>query len=299
MPRRSFGLRELQRGAPDDVGYGHPMSDALLIDEITAAHLERMLKIDPLIPAAVVPVVGSGSLIEVDGAIGVHKVADADPDSMGATWTELHRHHLSGIRLSGADPAEAMRRLLTAWQKRLRSNSSVLALRPARGLTVRTIEPGDATAVTELHLALARWDDHFGGSHLRPATPARMRDYVDELISSARPRAWVAETDGQILGTCDIEWPDTAGWISACVAADPAAVAYIGSASVSAGQRGQGVGSALITHVHHEMKSAGIRMPILHYSPLNPLAAPFWHRAGYRPLLTTWKAQPHTTLRTG
>jgi len=36
---------------------------------------------------------------------------------------------------------------------------------------------------------------------------------------------------------------------------------------------------------------------LLHHAQLNPLAAPFWNRMGYRPLWTTWEARPASALR--
>jgi GNAT superfamily N-acetyltransferase len=280
---------------------------------------------------------GEGTLIEVDGAVGVHKVLDSDPESIGATWSELHRHVLGQVRISGTDAAGSMRRLLAAWRERLAdlpvpehgestavlswpsrdaevvkvlrdsgfTPTAVLAARttsavsvPApQGVTVRPIRPEDAAAVVELHEALMRWDDNFGGAHWRPTTPARMRDFVAELIASPRPRSWVAEADGEILGICDVEWPETAAWATASVAADPGTAAYLGAMCVAPGRRGGGIGAALVSHVHREFEAAGIRTVVLHYAPLNPLSGPFWHRNGYRPVITTWKAQPHTVLR--
>ena len=38
-------------------------------------------------------------------------------------------------------------------------------------------------------------------------------------------------------------------------------------------------------------------LTLLHYSQMNPLSAPFWHRMGYRPLWTTWEARPAASLR--
>ncbi|QDZ14875.1 GNAT family N-acetyltransferase [Humibacter ginsenosidimutans] len=166
-------------------------------------------------------------------------------------------------------------------------------------VTVRAIAPSDVETVTSLHETLIRWDDNFGGAHWRASTPARMHDYVTELITGPRPRAWVAEVDGHVVGSCDVEWPETAGWATGGIAADPATVAYIGTMSVAPGIRGTGIGSALIAHVHRELSASGISLPVLHYAPLNPLSAPFWHRAGYRPVTTTWTAQPHTVLRDG
>lgn len=44
--------------------------------------------------------------------------------------------------------------------------------------------------------------------------------------------------------------------------------------------------------VHQALDDAGISATLLHYSALNPLSAPFWHRSGYRPLRTRWQVSP-------
>jgi len=49
--------------------------------------------------------------------------------------------------------------------------------------------------------------------------------------------------------------------------------------------------------VHDELSARGIDVTLLHYSQMNPLSAPFWHRMGYRPLWTTWEARPAAALR--
>jgi GNAT superfamily N-acetyltransferase len=72
--------------------------------------------------------------------------------------------------------------------------------------------------------------------------------------------------------------------------------AYLQTMFVEPGQRGGGVGAALAARVHHELDARGIDVTLLHYSQLNPLSAPFWHRMGYRPLWTTWEARPAATI---
>jgi len=61
--------------------------------------------------------------------------------------------------------------------------------------------------------------------------------------------------------------------------------------------RGGGTGAALVSQVHDVLDARGIDVTLLHYAQVNPLSAPFWHRMGYRPLWTIWKARPATTLR--
>ena len=301
------------------------------------AHNQRLGRLDPLLAPAGALTVGTGTHIEVEGAAAVYRVIETDPDTLQATWNDLHRHALQQIRIGAADPASAMKRLLAVWSMRLDEaplpadgdSAAVLSWpsrdaevvkvlresgfgptatlavrardslpgRPNPDVTVRPVEERDVDAVLSLQLDLMRWDDNFGGAHWRASTPARVQEYVAGLTGGDLPRAWVAELDGDVVGTCSVERGKDASWAGAAVAADPEEVAYIGTMSVAPGRRGGGIGTLLIAHVHHEMEAAGIRLPILHYAPLNPLSAPFWHRAGYRPLLTTWKMQPHNALR--
>ena len=60
--------------------------------------------------------------------------------------------------------------------------------------------------------------------------------------------------------------------------------------------RGRGVGAALTVAAHRAFDEAGIACTLLHYSLLNPRSGPFWHRMGYRPLWTGWKATPAAEL---
>jgi len=68
---------------------------------------------------------------------------------------------------------------------------------------------------------------------------------------------------------------------------------------IAAGRRGHGVGTALVRHAHAALDAAGVDVTLLHYSSLNPLSAPFWHRCGYRPLWTFWHAFPARRLTAG
>ena len=48
---------------------------------------------------------------------------------------------------------------------------------------------------------------------------------------------------------------------------------------------------------HRALDTAGVAVTLLHYAQTNPVSGPFWHRAGYRPLWTSWQARPAHTLR--
>ncbi len=66
---------------------------------------------------------------------------------------------------------------------------------------------------------------------------------------------------------------------------------------VRPGERGGGVGAALVSRAHAELDARQIPVTLLHYAPPNPVSAPFWSRMGYRPLWTIWESRPAATLR--
>ena len=72
---------------------------------------------------------------------------------------------------------------------------------------------------------------------------------------------------------------------------------YLSDLMVLAGQRGSGAGTALVQHIHRELDQAGFDATLLSYLGMNPLAGPFWHRCGYRPLTTNWEVRPASHLR--
>jgi GNAT superfamily N-acetyltransferase len=73
--------------------------------------------------------------------------------------------------------------------------------------------------------------------------------------------------------------------------------AYVSCMVVRAAHRGGGIGAALVRHAHAVLDRVGVEATLLHYSGLNPLSPPFWHRCGYRPLWTTWELRPASHLR--
>jgi predicted N-acetyltransferase YhbS len=164
------------------------------------------------------------------------------------------------------------------------------------GLVVRDLAERDIDAAAALQLEVIRWDSQFDGVTLRPSSAARARDDVVEQLDKARPSAWVAESDGVVVGLLTIAWPPEADWISPLVAVDPARIAYLGCLSIAPARRSTGVGAALARFIHAELDAAGIAVTLLHHSATNPLSTPFWHRWNYRPLWTSWQARPHSAL---
>ena len=72
---------------------------------------------------------------------------------------------------------------------------------------------------------------------------------------------------------------------------------YLQTMFVRPGDRGGGVGEALVRHVHAVLDARGVDTTLLHFAQLNPLSAPFWSRMGYRPLWTGWEVRPAASLR--
>jgi GNAT superfamily N-acetyltransferase len=66
---------------------------------------------------------------------------------------------------------------------------------------------------------------------------------------------------------------------------------------VTPDERSTGIGAAFAAHLLDTVDPAGVAATLLHYDQLNPYAAPFWSRQGYRPLWTTWEARPARSLR--
>jgi GNAT superfamily N-acetyltransferase len=79
--------------------------------------------------------------------------------------------------------------------------------------------------------------------------------------------------------------------------AEPARPAELPTLFVRPGERGRGVGTALVRHVHAVLGARGVDTTLLHYEQLNPLSGPFWSRMGYRPLWTGWEVRPAASLR--
>jgi GNAT superfamily N-acetyltransferase len=89
--------------------------------------------------------------------------------------------------------------------------------------------------------------------------------------------------------------PEHARWIAPLTRLTPVAYTVLGY--VQPDERSAGVGAALAARLHDTVDGEAIAATLLHYEQLNPYAAPFWSRQGYRPLWTIWEARPARTLR--
>ena len=96
-------------------------------------------------------------------------------------------------------------------------------------------------------------------------------------------------------GLIHVQPPEQSRWITGMTRAG--VTVYLQTMFVRPGDRGGGVGEALVRHVHAVLDARGVDTTLLHFAQLNPLSAPFWSRMGYRPLWTGWEVRPAASLR--
>lgn len=290
--------------------------------DLLSLHDQRLQALDPLLPAAApLPEPGdSGGLIEVDGGRAVYDTIHTDPESFSAIWSALEQHVLRARVQSPDSMAELLERwrperapqtdpgrrdadALLTWPSRdvdmvgafrhhgLTPRVSVavrLAERPTPALPatthVRRLRDDDIAGATELWLQLTSWDNRF---LLLPVRPSAADRFGEDLATKDRTWRWVAEDDhGNLVGMLLLSPPEESEWVQPLVA--PVPVSYLGAMFVAPSHRGSGVGAAMVARAHAAADAAGVPAIALHYSALNPLSVPFWHRMGYRPLWTTW-----------
>jgi hypothetical protein len=101
----------------------------------------------------------------------------------------------------------------------------------------------------------------------------------------------LAEVDGRLVGALSADRPEANDWLTPFTDMHP--IGYLRMAGRAddrgAGRRTDGRGAPRVRWGGHACT--------LHYALLNPRSGPFWHRMGYRPLWTGWKASPAAALR--
>jgi GNAT superfamily N-acetyltransferase len=184
---------------------------------------------------------------------------------------------------------------------------TVIAVRPARStaagprpagdesLVIREAAPADLDVVTDFEMGVIRYDALFGAAILRPATEELVRAETQAALAVRPARAWLAERDGEPVGLVHVQPPEQSRWIAGMTRAG--VTVYLQTMFVRPGDRGGGVGEALVRHVHAVLNARGVDTTLLHFAQLNPLSAPFWSRMGYRPLWTGWEVRPAASLR--
>jgi GNAT superfamily N-acetyltransferase len=149
--------------------------------------------------------------------------------------------------------------------------------------------------VTEFEMGVIRYDALFGAAILRPATEALVRAETQAALSARPAWAWLAERGGEAVALVHVQQPEQSRWITGMTRAG--VTVYLQTMFVRPGERGAGVGAALVRHLHAVLDARGVDTVLLHYAQLNPLSAPFWNRMGYRPLWTGWEVRPAVSLR--
>jgi|RhiMethySRZTD1v2_1073278.scaffolds.fasta_scaffold01293_14 GNAT superfamily N-acetyltransferase len=299
--------------------------------DVDEQHSGRVRRLDPLLPQRMPLPVAEPDDVElaVPGGAALSRVIRADPATLAATWYPAERHLLIA-RVGADDPVTAMDTLLARWSEAVlvgagESGSAagitwpsrdilltptflahglmptmVLAIRLAgrpspsgrTDVVVRRATDADLDATVALELELVRWNQMLGQMTVRPNTAELIRA---KHTADGRPWSWLAEVDGVPVGLLNVLDPEHAPWASGLTSAGRAV--YLSDLMVLPDRRGAGTATALVRHVHTELDRAGFDAVVLHYLAMNPLAAPLWHRCGYRPLLTNWEVRPATRLR--
>ncbi|ASU83513.1 N-acetyltransferase [Nocardiopsis gilva YIM 90087] len=269
-------------------------------------------------------------------AAGTMRYSWYQPGEPGRTWGVPDQHWLTPI-VGGPDPGAALDSLLTHWRDQLEalptgtgSESAavltwpsrdvcgvlplqrhglqpygVLAVRgfrrgvppslPPRDVTIRLAGSGDVAQVVGLLMEEHRYEEAFGGVFIQAETAEQTRRVVARALSRSPSWIWLAERGGRPVGLVWASPPERAHWAAPLVSASP--TAHIGYGVVAEEERGQGIGTALVSQVHQALDSYGIAVTLLNYAMMNPLSGPFWNRMGYRPLWTTWEIRPALALR--
>lgn len=301
------------------------------MDNLQEQHGRRLSRLDSLLPDSVpLPEAGpEGVRLEVPGGSGLARVVRADPTTLDGTWNPAERHILVA-RIGENEPATAMGTLLSRWSTTVhagagKAESAAVLTWPSRDVTltptllahglaprvvlairlagrdcpdgaadvvVRRTTETDVDAIVAMELELVRWNQTLGQMTEQPNTSELIRA---KHTADSRPWSWLAEVDGMPVGLLSVLDPDHAPWASELSSAGSAV--YLSDLMVLPGRRGAGAGTALVQHVHRELDRAGFNATLLHYLGMNPLAGPFWHRCGYRPLTTNWEVRPASHLR--
>jgi GNAT superfamily N-acetyltransferase len=254
-------------------------------------------------------------------------------NSLKATWGPAKQLRLT-TRVVGHDPGAELDELITQWRRSVPNlipasqdscatlswpsrdavvaptllahgfnPCTILAARPTgrpSGIrrdiaTIRRANPDDAKRIAKLWLDLVYYDAHFGAVFLRDSTSECLYEETLAALSRSDPWIWVAELDGSAVGFLRLSAPQDVDWLQGYVT--PRSAAYLNAAYVAPKMRGLSIGASLVARAHRLLDEQDVDVTLLHYSPANPLSTPFWNRMGYRPLWTTWRAQPAFLIR--
>lgn len=173
---------------------------------------------------------------------------------------------------------------------------------PARDptLALRRADPTDLEACVRLALEELAYSSQVGGSLLRPDAEKVKRTTIRDRLGRGEP-TWLAERDGVVVGMIECGYAEAAPgtWLANLL---PAGLwGYVNCASVTATERGRGVGAHLVatalSAIEAGVRGSPVRGTYLYYNPPNPLSSVFWPRAGFAPLWTLWEVRPAGGLR--
>ena len=285
-----------------------------------------------LFPVVGGPVVGGPVVGGPDVAAGLDRLLTAWRDHLAAVpgaddadtaavldWPSRDTGGIRVLLRHGLDPLEVIAARPTPARPPVKPKSVIQnggVLRLDDGTLIRRAGLADLDTVTRLGIEVIRFDSHFGSVNERPSTPTALRgELADTMLAGpvlgesvlgesvlgesaaeeSAPWVWLAERDGNAVAMLAAQRPAAAAWIAPMTALAPAA--YLELMYVDPGERGGGLGSALVDEFHREAQAAGVAVTLLHYEQLNPLSMPFWSRHGYRPLWTTWEVSPGRGVR--
>jgi ribosomal protein S18 acetylase RimI-like enzyme len=291
--------------------------------EVHEKHVRRLAGIDPLVRVGRLDLAGDAVVDWTPDrqAVAVLDVRDTDPGSEAGLWGEdrvvrvqlraasdeaasattelLRRAHLpeAGAGMTHISVAARDTAMIRPLVRAGFAPNSVLAVhrlsradvqRPESSdeVVIRVAEAADLDAVVAAHVAVQAFDAHIGSLPERPGAEQVMRPLAEQALRDRPGWNWVAEQAGSVVGVCQMEPPDDAGWVASEVASP--VTAYLAVLHVDPAARGLRVGSRLVAAAHLRAVAAGAQVVLLHHAAANPLSAPFWGRAGYRPLVTGW-----------
>lgn len=97
------------------------------------------------------------------------------------------------------------------------------------------------------------------------------RNYMRQLVTSARAAAWLAEDDSGLAGFAVVEWFNSS----------EGSRAYIATIEVSAEQRRRGIGTELLRRIEGSARKAGAQTIWLHVDAENGAAIRLYQAHGY------------------
>jgi GNAT superfamily N-acetyltransferase len=221
-----------------------------------------------------------------------------DDTAAVVNWPSRDVDGVAVLLRHGLDPLEVLAARTAARGSLAEAPSigpNVRVLRPDGQLRIRRAGSADIDSVARLGIEIIRFDSRFAAVNERADSFDALRREAAGLVAGQAPWTWLAERDGEPVAVLAAQRPEAAGWITPMVG--PAPAAYLMLMFVQPGERGTGVGAALVDQFHREADAAGIAVTLLHHAQLNPLSAPFWSRQGYRPLWTSYQALPARAVR--